>query len=89
MVDKNIGTGKGNMSAETATHSASGSVEEAMDAIQANSSIPSDAKRGIKDFVKEKFQELIDFGSDLMQFPVPDWLQDLWPIVVDILSKIL
>ncbi len=68
------------------TFKATGTVEDAMSAIEISRDIPVDAKQAIKDFVQDKFEEIINFETDLIDFPVPEELIDLWPIVIELLK---
>ena len=88
MTDKKVITGSASITLGAATVHATGTVTQAIDKIEASNDIPIDAKNAIKDFIQEKFVELQEFTSDLIDFPIPDEIAEWWPIVVDILLKI-
>ncbi|SIP88290.1 hypothetical protein [Marinobacterium stanieri] len=55
-------------------------------AINAESSIPSDAKQAIKDFIIEKLDDIKSFSENLLDFPVTDIVETYWPVVVEIIK---
>ena len=88
MSNKKVITGSGALLSGSATIHAAGTVTQAIDKIEASSKIPEDAKPAIKDFIQEKFNDLQEHVSELMDFPIPDAIAEWWPIVVEILQKI-
>lgn len=81
-------TGSLNVTLDDATLSATGTVEDAVNAIETSNDIPVDVKQAIKDFIQETFEALKEHVSDLLNFPVPESITDYWPIVVEILHRI-
>lgn len=81
-------TGSLNATIGDVTVSATGTVQDAVNAIEVSSDIPVDAKQAIKDFVQEKFDVLKEHAYDLINFQVPESITEYWPIVVEILQRI-
>ncbi|MBV1914490.1 MAG: hypothetical protein KUG72_03840 [Pseudomonadales bacterium] len=67
---------------------ATGVVDRAAEALRASSEIPEDAKEAVESFVTGKINQLLKCSSDLLEFPIPEWLIDIWPTVVEILLKV-
>lgn len=88
MSNKKVITGSATLVSGSATIHGTGTVTQAIDRIEASREIPADAKAAIKDFIHEKFNELQEHASELMDFPVPDAVAEWWPIVIEILKQI-
>ncbi len=64
---------------------------QVLEAIKASVKIPDDAKEEVKNFVVEKINELIEQAqaANLLEFPIPESLIDIWPEVIKILVKFM
>ena len=73
--------------------SASGNLEgiirQVEDEIEAASQIPPDAKVAIKDYLKENFDEIFEKLSDLENYPAPEFISEWWPLIVEIIQKVI
>lgn len=60
-----------------------------LDKIKISDHIPEQATDKAIDFVSEKFEQLLNYTGDLLNFPVPDSFADWWPAIVEIIKNIL
>ena len=74
---------------DNVTLSATGTLQNIVNAIDKSDCIPVDAKQAIKDFLRENFESMKEQASDLLSFPVPDSIIEYWPIVVEISQSFL
>lgn len=88
MSNKKVIPGSGVLVSESGTIHGTGTVTQAIEKIEASSEIPADAKAAIRDFIQEKFNDLQEHASELMDFPVPGEIAEWWPIVVEILQQL-
>jgi hypothetical protein len=84
-----VNDAKGNVVLPAIQVSGEASVVQAVEAIDRSTNIPPEAKAGIKEFLQEKFQEIVEFVGDITDFPVPTEISEWWPIVVEILNGLM
>ena len=67
----------------------SSGVDSVVKAVELSSDIPPDAKKAIKDFVKESFHNLWDSLEELVNLKPPSELLEYWDLVIEIVQKII
>jgi hypothetical protein len=87
-MDNQRNSGSMNLTLNGVTMAATGIVGQTVEALRASSEIPVDAQEAVENFVIDKINELLEQAANLLEFPIPDWLIDIWPTVVEILLKV-
>jgi len=80
-------TGSLNVTLDDVIVHATGTVEDAIQAVKNSREIPEDVKPAITDFIQEKFDELLEHADQLFDFPVPEVINEWWPVVISILQR--
>jgi len=81
-------TGNINSTMNPFSQNLTGTIEKAVQIIDSKETIPKDARKAIKDFIKDSFQEIVENLNDLTDI-IPEPILEYADLIIEVIRSVI